>query len=72
MSTDLKYKSVEDLKSYKIIAENEITAMRSRINGQKERIKWIDKYIFEKTPQELSMTEIEHRLGHKVIMKGEE
>lgn len=32
-------------------------------------LKWINHYLYLKTPQELTMREIEHRLGHKVIIK---
>ena len=57
-----------------LLAKNEckkyITNLKSKLAGQQSRLEWIEKYLFEKTPQELSMAEIESRLGHKVIIKG--
>ena len=32
-------------------------------------ISWIKKYIFEKTPQELTLEQVEAKLGHKLIIK---
>ena len=67
--SDLKYKTVEELQKEKVDCEKHIQWLSSNLAGQKERLKWINKYIFEKTPQELSFDEIERRLGHKVIIK---
>lgn len=67
--SNLKYQSVRELRSSKEACELYISQLESKLNGQRERLKWIDKYIFEKTPQELSIREIEARLGHKVILK---
>lgn len=69
--SDLKYRSVEDLREQKVQCEASIASLRSRLNGQMVRLEWIEKYIFEKTPQELSIQEIEQRLGHAVIIKQE-
>lgn len=67
--SDLKYQSVEDLGRSKVECENYIANLKSKLNGQQERLKWINDYIFQKTPQELSITQIEALLGHRVIIK---
>ncbi len=67
--SDLKYKSVEELYVLERDCEKYISDLSSKISGQNQRLKWIKQYIFEKTPQELSIWDIEQRLGHKVIIK---
>ncbi len=67
--SNLKYQSVKDLKRHREACEVAISNLKSNLNGQKERLKWIEHYLFEKTPQEMTMTEIEAKLGHKVIIK---
>lgn len=67
--SDLKHQSVEQLQVAKKECEQYIGRLKSNLNGQRERLKWIDDYIFEKTPQELTMDQIERALGHKVIIK---
>ena len=67
--SNLKYKTVEQLQQDKRECENYISSLKSNLAGQQERLKWINQYIFEKTPVELSIGEIESRLGHKVIIK---
>lgn len=67
--SDLKYQTLEELRISKWITEERIAGLKSQIAGQTERLKWIDKYIFEKTPQELTINQIEQLLGHKVIIK---
>lgn len=67
--SDLKWQSVEQLQESKNQCENYIAKLGSKLAGQRERLKWIDHYLYLRTPQELSMREIEHRLGHKVIIK---
>ena len=69
--SNLKYLTVEELKKAKDDCEKYISKLNSTINGQKVRLEWIEQYIFEKTPQELSIQEIERALGHRVIIKGE-
>lgn len=67
--SDLKWQSLDDLKASKDECEKYIAKLGSELSGQKVRLEWINKYIFEKSPQELSIEEIERRLGHKVILK---
>lgn len=55
--SNLKYMSVEELQN-----------LKSQLNGQQQRLEWINKYIFEKTPQEMSISQIEAVLGHKIII----
>lgn len=69
--SNLKYLTVEQLQQEKRECEKYISKLGSSIAGQRERLKWIESYIFEKTPQELSIQQIEQALGHKVIIKGE-
>lgn len=67
--SNLKHMTVEQLRKEKDDCERYISSLKSRLSGQQHRLEWIEKYIFEKTPQELTMDEIESRLGHKVIIK---
>jgi len=67
--SNLKYQNIEQLQASKRQCEKYISSLASKLNGQRERLKWIDKYIFERTPQEMTMREIEMELGHKVIIK---
>lgn len=67
--SNLKYLSVKELEVEKEKAISNIKRFNSLLTGQKVRLEWIEKYLFEKTPQELSIEEIEARLGHKVIIK---
>ncbi len=67
--SDLKWQSLDDLKISKDSCEKYIAKLSSELAGQKVRLEWINKYIFEKSPQELTIVEIERRLGHKVILK---
>jgi hypothetical protein len=67
--SDLKYQSVEQLQVTKRDCEKYIANLKSKLNGQNVRLEWINKYLFEKTPQELTIEQIEYKLGHKVIIK---
>ena len=69
MSSNLKYLSIEELKEQKRRCQNRIRSLGSQLSGQKVRLEWIEKYLFEKTPQEMSIEEIENKLGHAVILK---
>ena len=67
--SDLKYQSVSQLQESKVSCEKHIKSLRSKLAGQETRLEWIDKYLFQKTPQELTIDQIEAALGHKVIIK---
>lgn len=67
--SDLKHQTVEQLQQSKKDCETHISRLKSQLNGQITRLEWINKYLFEKTPQELTMAQIEQKLGHKVIIK---
>ncbi len=67
--SDLKHRTVDQLRQDRARCEDYIGQLKSKLNGQQQRLEWIDKYLFEKTPQELSIQQIELRLGHKVIIK---
>ena len=67
--SNLKHLSVWELEKEKLDCEKYINNMKSKLNGQNVRLEWIDRYIFEKTPQELTIGQIEQRLGHRVIIK---
>lgn len=67
--SDLKYKTVQELSQEKQVTESYIAKLKTQLVGQQERLTWIDHYLFEKTPQEMSFEEIERKLGHKVIIK---
>jgi hypothetical protein len=66
--SDLKHKTVEELRAAKVDCETYISELQSKLNGARQRHEWIERYLFEKTPKELSMAEIEARLGHRVIL----
>lgn len=67
--SDLKHQSLDELKRSNIRCVNYINELKSKLSGQQTRLEWINKYIYEKTPVELSIEEIERKLGHKVILK---
>jgi hypothetical protein len=67
--SDLKYKTVEQLETERHACDRYIFDLSSKLAGQKQRMDWIKKYIFEKTPQELTINQIEQKLGHKIIIK---
>lgn len=67
--SDLKYQTVEQLQKSLADCNNYIASLESKLAGQRERRKWIQQYIFQKTPKELTIQQIEAALGHKVIIK---
>ena len=67
--SDLNHKTVSELHCLKASTEKYISELNSKLNGQKQRLEWIEKYIFEKTPKEMSIKQIEMALGHKIIIK---
>lgn len=69
MSSDLKHQTVAELTISKLNTENLIASLKSQLNGQQVRLEWINKYLFEKTPKEMTFAQIEEALGHKVIIK---
>ena len=60
--------TIEELEKEKRTTYCRIAELSSSLNSQKERMKWIEKYLFKKTPQKMCVKEIERRLGHKVII----
>lgn len=69
--SDLRYQTVEQLKVSKASCESHIQKLKGDLHNANIRLEWINKYLFEKTPQELTMSQIEHRLGHRIIVKTE-
>jgi hypothetical protein len=67
--SDLKHQSVKQLEKSKAECEEYISKLTTQLAGQRERLKWIERYIFEKTPQELTIEQIEQKLGHRIIIK---
>ncbi len=67
--SDLKYQTVEQLEQSERSCLKYIGNLKNNLEGQRVRPHWIQKYIFEKSPQELSIEQIEQALGHKVIIK---
>jgi hypothetical protein len=64
----LKHLTVEQLKAERVSCKEYISKLRSNLNGQEQKLEWINNYIFEKTPQCMSIEMIESALGHKVII----
>ena len=67
--SNLKHQSVEQLHESKRQCEQYIWQLKSKLAGQQQRLDWINKYIHRKTPVELSIRQIERKLGHRVILK---
>lgn len=69
--SDLKYQSITQLEASKRECQNYIKVIKSNLAGQETRLKWIDKYLYEKTPIEMTIAQIEAAIGHKVIIGGQ-
>jgi hypothetical protein len=67
--SDLKWKSVSQLKVSKASEEKYIGELNGKLNNAKIRLEWINKYLYQKTPVELTISEVEARLGHKIIIR---
>ena len=67
--SNLKHQTVVELNCSKMDCEEYIANLSSQLSGQKERLIWINKYLFEKTPQEMTFEQVEQKLGHKLILK---
>lgn len=67
--SNLRYLTTEQLHQERQSCIEYMKQLKSSLVVQEERLKWIEKYIFEKTPQELTLTQIEQALGHRVIIK---
>jgi len=67
--SDLRYRTVQELKAERERLTKYIGELSSKLAGQKVRLEWVDKYIFEKTPVEMTIQQIEEKLGHAVILK---
>jgi len=67
--SDLKHLTVVELNWHKVETLERIANLKSQLAGQQVRLEWINKYLFEKTPQELTIEQVEQKLGHKVILK---
>lgn len=71
--SNLMHLSVDDLQVNKTLCERNIKQLQSKVSGQKERLKWIEKYISEKTPKEprlwTGITELQARSGLGGLVK---
>ena len=67
--SDLKWQSVSQLKVSKASEEKYIGELNGKLNNAKTRLEWINKYLYQKTPVELTISEVEARLGHKLIIR---
>lgn len=66
--SDLKYRNVKELQEIRESVVANISRLSSQLAGAKQKLEWVDRYIYEKTPQEMSIRQIEARLGHRVII----
>ena len=66
--SDLKHQDVPELQRRRGHTVSRIAELQSQLNGLKTRLEWIDHYIYQKTPVELSIRQIEARLGHRIII----
>ena len=67
--SDLKHQTVQQLRESKRSCEEYIQRLQTQLAGQRVRLEWIEKYLFQKTPVELTIEQIEAQLGHRVIIK---
>ena len=67
--SDLKYQTVDQLLKTKQDCEKYISNLKATLGGQQKRLNWIDKCLYEKDPQEMSIAQIEEVLSLKVILK---
>ena len=67
--SDLKYMTIDELKQEVARLKSYIKHLEQKKNNASVRLEWAEKYIFQKTPQRLSLDQIEAILGHKVIIK---
>ena len=67
--SDLKHQTVTELQKSRESCAQYISKLKTSLAGQEQRLLWIDKYLYAKTPQELSWEQIERQLGFKVILK---
>jgi hypothetical protein len=73
--SDLKHKSIDELlrlKTYALTAiekkQERISALTNEQNGLRQRVKWIDHYLFEKRQKHMTIEEISAALGHRVTL----
>lgn len=66
--SDLKYRTVKELQEIRESVVANVSRLSSQLAGAKQKLEWVDRYIYEKTPQEMSIRQIEARLGHRVII----
>ena len=66
--SNLKHLSVDELKNEKASLEERMGVLRGKLNNYGERLKWVNIYLEQKTPQTMTMAEIERKLGHPVII----
>ena len=69
--SNLKHQTIEQLKQSKKECEAYILRLEANLSGQRNRLGWIEAFLSEKAPQELTLTQIEQEIGHKIIIKGE-
>lgn len=67
--SNLKWQTMYELQNSKSECEKRIEKLEQQLNGQKERLRWINKYIFNKNEKVMTVDEIERILGHKVTIK---
>lgn len=67
--SDLKHQTVEQLETLKEETKSYIDKLKTQLAGQNQRLEWINRYIFEKTAQEMTIEQIERKLGHRIIIK---
>ena len=66
--SDLRYKTIEELTDEKQRLERVCGEYSQKLNNASERLKWVNKYLREKTPIPMTMQQIEEELGHKVTL----
>lgn len=69
--SDLKYMNTSQLEVEISRITREIGKLKGKIHNLDQRKIWAEKYLFEKTPQELTISQIENALGHAIIIKPE-
>lgn len=69
--SDLKHQSLQELRRRKQRCEQTISELNGKLHNQHTRLTWINRYIEQKSkPREMTVEQIEERLGFKVSIKA--
>jgi hypothetical protein len=67
--SNLRHLTVSELRQEIVSMDTKITYYTNKITGAKTRKEWAEKYLYQKTPQAMTLEQIEQKLGHKVLLE---